>query len=264
VHPLRGADDRINGTGIDAQRAADAGCFVDAGEAKSARLPAAAVERQGRASGERGEYRDHAFPARGAAIDRRATGHGLSVGSATVVAAAPALRLRENGIDLVGEGKRMRRTHAADSTELCRTEGVAWYGPVRVPLFSTRRRAGRFARLRERRADAALPGIPFALVLARPYTASAPVIERPLVCGFAPWLGATLLRISGWKVVLAQPVRARCVVIFYPRTSNWDTVIGLCVQFMLRLPIRYAGKDTLFKVPLLGPIRLRDEPPAPD
>lgn len=92
---------------------------------------------------------------------------------------------------------------------------------------------------------------------ARPHIASAPVLERPLGRGFAPWLGATLLRLAGWKVVLAQPVPKRCVVIFYPHTSNWDTAIGLCVKFMIGLPIRFAGKDTLFKVPVLGPLLLR-------
>jgi len=86
---------------------------------------------------------------------------------------------------------------------------------------------------------------------------SAPTLERPLARGFAPWLGATLLRCFGWTVVLAQPVPARCVVIFFPHTSNWDTVIGLCVKFMTGLPIRFAGKDTLFKVPLLGRLLLR-------
>ena len=86
---------------------------------------------------------------------------------------------------------------------------------------------------------------------------SAPTLERPLARGFAPWLGATLLRCLGWTVVLAQPVPARCVVIFFPHTSNWDTVIGLCVKFMTGLPIRFAGKDTLFKVPLLGRLLLR-------
>ena len=81
--------------------------------------------------------------------------------------------------------------------------------------------------------------------------------ERPLARGFAPWVGATLLRLGGWKVVLAQPVPSRCVVIFYPHTSNWDTAIGLCAKFVIGLPIRFAGKDTLFGVPLLGPLLKR-------
>ena len=83
------------------------------------------------------------------------------------------------------------------------------------------------------------------------------MIERPLVRGFAPWLCAMLLRVARWKVVLARPVPARCVVIFYPHTSNWDTAIGLCMKFMAGLSIRFAGKDTLFAVPLLGPLLVR-------
>lgn len=90
-----------------------------------------------------------------------------------------------------------------------------------------------------------------------PLPASAPVIDRPLVPGFAAWLGASLLAATGWKVVLAQPVPARCVLIFYPHTSNWDTVIGLCVKFMTGLVFRFAGKDSLFRVPFLGPLLVR-------
>ena len=92
---------------------------------------------------------------------------------------------------------------------------------------------------------------------ALPPPAPAPVIDRPLVRGFAAWLGASLLAVAGWKVVLAQPVPARCVVIFYPHTSNWDTVIGLCLKFMTGLAFRFAGKDSLFRVPFLGPLLVR-------
>lgn len=46
-------------------------------------------------------------------------------------------------------------------------------------------------------------------------------------------------------------------MIFYPHTSNWDTAIGLCVIFMTGLFIRFAGKDTLFSVPLLGGLLVR-------
>ena len=86
---------------------------------------------------------------------------------------------------------------------------------------------------------------------------TAPVLERPLARGFLPWLGAALLRLAGWKVVLAQPVPMRCIAIFYPHTSNWDTVIGLCAKFMFGIRFRYVGKDTLFRVPLIGPLLVR-------
>ena len=85
----------------------------------------------------------------------------------------------------------------------------------------------------------------------------APVIERPLARGFAAWLGAALLAAFKWKVVLAQPVPDRCVIIFYPHTTNWDTPIGLCMKFMTGLTVHYAGKDSLFRVPVLGPLLLR-------
>lgn len=84
-----------------------------------------------------------------------------------------------------------------------------------------------------------------------------PVVERPLARGFLPWLGATLLRCAGWRVVLPQPVPKRCVAIFYPHTSNWDTAIGLCAKFMIGLRVRFVGKDTLFRAPVIGPLLLR-------
>jgi 1-acyl-sn-glycerol-3-phosphate acyltransferase len=85
----------------------------------------------------------------------------------------------------------------------------------------------------------------------------APVIERPLVRGLSAWLGAALLTAFKWKVVLAQPVPDRCVILFYPHTTNWDTPIGLCVKFMTGLEVHYAGKDSLFGVPILGSLLLR-------
>ena len=91
----------------------------------------------------------------------------------------------------------------------------------------------------------------------RPVPPAAPGIERPLARGVAAWLGAALLKAFGWKVVLAQPVPDRCVIIFYPHTTNWDTPIGLCMKFMTGLAVHYAGKDSLFRVPLLGPLLLR-------
>ena len=92
---------------------------------------------------------------------------------------------------------------------------------------------------------------------ARPPSANAPVIDRPLARGFAAWVGSTLLDIAGWKVVLAQPVPERCVIIFYPHTTNWDTPIGLSFKFMTGLAVRFAGKDSLFRVPFVGPLLLR-------
>ena len=57
--------------------------------------------------------------------------------------------------------------------------------------------------------------------------------------------------------MLVQPIPRRCVAIFYPHTSNWDTVFGLCAKFMFGIRIRYVGKDTLFRTPLIGPLLVR-------
>ena len=59
-----------------------------------------------------------------------------------------------------------------------------------------------------------------------------------------------MLRWAGWRVVLAQPVPSRCVVVFYPHTSNWDFPIGLMAKWMLGIHFRFIAKDSLFATPL--------------
>jgi len=71
-----------------------------------------------------------------------------------------------------------------------------------------------------------------------------------------PALIATwLLGVFGWKVELVPPSAPKCVVIFYPHTSNWDFVIGMLAKVVVCLPIHWAGKDTLFRWPLGGAFR---------
>ena len=78
----------------------------------------------------------------------------------------------------------------------------------------------------------------------------APALDRPLVPGMLPWLAAWMLRSAGWTVRLAQPVPARCVAIFYPHTSNWDTLVGLFAKAVIGVRFHFIGKDTLFRWPL--------------
>lgn len=61
------------------------------------------------------------------------------------------------------------------------------------------------------------------------------------------------MRRLGWRLVLAEPVPPRCVAVFYPHTSNWDFAIGLLAKWAVGLPIRWVGKDSLFRFPL-GPV----------
>src|SRR4030095_13053774 len=158
--------DRIDRAGFDAQGAADARRFVDVCDFGSTSLAATRIERDGEASGAPRKDRDQRIPPWRAAVDRRARGHRLGIGQASVVAAAPALRLRQHGVDCLEEfarSVRIRlRAHPADST-------------LRVMSVLQPR-------------------------------APAPVLEQPLARGFAAWLGAALLKAFGWKVVLAQPV----------------------------------------------------------
>jgi 1-acyl-sn-glycerol-3-phosphate acyltransferase len=58
-----------------------------------------------------------------------------------------------------------------------------------------------------------------------------------------------LLRALGWRSVLVWPPAPRGIVIVYPHTSNWDFIIGILYKLGAGLPIRWVGKDTLFRWP---------------
>ena len=70
---------------------------------------------------------------------------------------------------------------------------------------------------------------------------------------FARWLGRTALRLGGWRMVGAFPDIPKLVLIGAPHSSNWDGVWGFAAKLALGLDIKILGKDSLFKVPLLGP-----------
>ena len=80
----------------------------------------------------------------------------------------------------------------------------------------------------------------------------APYVDAPLVPGFRARFAGWMLRLAGWRVVLAQPVPLRCVVVFYPHTSNWDFPIGLMTKWLVGIHFRFIAKDSLFATPL-GP-----------
>ncbi|HQR11766.1 MAG TPA: 1-acyl-sn-glycerol-3-phosphate acyltransferase [Casimicrobiaceae bacterium] len=80
----------------------------------------------------------------------------------------------------------------------------------------------------------------------------APYVDAPLTPGFQGRFAALALKLAGWRVVLAQPVPARCVVVFYPHTSNWDFPYGLMAKWLVGVHFRFIGKETLFAKPFLG------------
>jgi 1-acyl-sn-glycerol-3-phosphate acyltransferase len=77
----------------------------------------------------------------------------------------------------------------------------------------------------------------------------APYVDRPLGRGLHVRFAGWMLHALGWRVVLAQPVPLRCVVVIYPHTSNWDFPIGLMAKWVTGVHFRFVGKDTLFAGP---------------
>jgi 1-acyl-sn-glycerol-3-phosphate acyltransferase len=61
-----------------------------------------------------------------------------------------------------------------------------------------------------------------------------------------------VLQLAGWQVVFDGLPSRRGVLIVYPHTSNWDFVIGILAKWAIGIELTVWGKDTLFKVPLLG------------
>jgi len=103
MHALGGADDCVDGTRVDAQRAADAPGFVDAGDCKGRRRAERWIERGRGPSGQRGKRADDRLATGRTAVDRLPPCNRFGVGSAGVVAAPPALLLRQDGVDANGE-----------------------------------------------------------------------------------------------------------------------------------------------------------------
>jgi 1-acyl-sn-glycerol-3-phosphate acyltransferase len=62
-------------------------------------------------------------------------------------------------------------------------------------------------------------------------------------------MGATWLRIFGWRVEGSRPPTSKAVVIAYPHTSNWDLPFTLAVAYALDVDIHWLGKTSIFKPP---------------
>ena len=104
MHALLRADDRIDRTGGNAQRAPNACSLVDDGKEQWPVCATLWIEWPWRASRQRRERDDHGAPSRGAAVDvGRAGCHGIRIRSARGVSAAHALGLRQRRVDALGE-----------------------------------------------------------------------------------------------------------------------------------------------------------------
>lgn len=65
-------------------------------------------------------------------------------------------------------------------------------------------------------------------------------------------LARLVLRLLGWKLRFDGVPGKQGVIVAYPHTSNWDFPILLLAKWAVGLQVRFWGKDSLFRVPLLG------------
>lgn len=66
------------------------------------------------------------------------------------------------------------------------------------------------------------------------------------------WLGRTILRLGGWRIVGDLPDVPRALLLAAPHSSAWDALWGLAAKLALRLDITFMAKAELFRIPLLG------------
>ena len=62
-----------------------------------------------------------------------------------------------------------------------------------------------------------------------------------------------ILRLIGWRTHVISPQTSSYVLIGAPHTSNWDFGLMLLLMGAEQLPIRFMGKDSVFRWPL-GPL----------
>lgn len=60
------------------------------------------------------------------------------------------------------------------------------------------------------------------------------------------------LALFGWRVLFDGVPGNKGVIAVYPHTSNWDFPLGILAKWAVGIPIRFWGKDSLFKIPLFG------------
>lgn len=61
-----------------------------------------------------------------------------------------------------------------------------------------------------------------------------------------------LMRAAGWKLRFDGLPARQGVIIAYPHTSNWDTVVLLFGKVAAGVPMVFLSKASLFRIPLFG------------
>lgn len=76
---------------------------------------------------------------------------------------------------------------------------------------------------------------------------------RPFAVQFSgSALARWILRRLGWRVHFDGLPAKQGVLAVYPHTSNWDFVILVIVKWAVGIPVRFWGKNSLFRLPLFG------------
>ncbi len=70
---------------------------------------------------------------------------------------------------------------------------------------------------------------------------------------FMEGFGRGLLRLGGWRMVGAFPDLPKVVVIAAPHSSNWDGIWGFGAKLGMGVKLSILGKDSLLRMPVLGP-----------
>ena len=73
---------------------------------------------------------------------------------------------------------------------------------------------------------------------------------------FMEWLGRTILRLGGWRMVGAFPDMPKFVFIAAPHSSNWDGLWGFAAKLGMGVKLSILGKDALVKAPVIGRLAL--------
>ena len=87
-----------------------------------------------------------------------------------------------------------------------------------------------------------------------PLPPNAPRVHRSR---FAQWLGRSILKMGGWKMVGEFPDVRKAILIGAPHSSNWDGVWGFTALLALGLDLRILGKKELFWGPMAWLMRSR-------
>jgi 1-acyl-sn-glycerol-3-phosphate acyltransferase len=67
---------------------------------------------------------------------------------------------------------------------------------------------------------------------------------------FSRWIGRTVLRLGGWKIVGDWPDLPKVVMIVAPHSSAWDVIWGLAVKVAVGVDVVFMGKQEAFWGPV--------------